>query len=113
MYVEEGKSLREISEATGIPKSTLYGLLKAYGVEFRSKGQPKRIPWRRAWNANRLYMHGATTCEIAELEGVAVDTVVNWLRATNTKMRDRSQSARLRFARRPRRKPQRQREEAA
>jgi IS30 family transposase len=107
MY-EAGLSLREIEGQTDIPYSTIRERLIAYGVEIRKRG---------SGNANRMnheacrqtaFMYevmGLSTTEIADKLGLAHDTIVNRLHHHGVEMRSRSESLRLRFAKRPKARP--------
>lgn len=103
MY-EAGLSLRQIEKQTGIPYSSVRERLIEMGVEMRKRGSAndRRLDHEAVRTTAFLYEKmGLTTTEIGEKLGIAHDTVCNRLKHHGVEMRDRHESARMRFARRP------------
>lgn len=103
LYRDAGFSLTEIQDLTGVPRSTVRGRLVRAGVELRSPGGNRSEPpheeyARTAFLYERMEM---TTTEVSEQLGITHDAVCNRLERHGVTMRSRGESARLRFARRP------------
>lgn len=107
MY-EAGLSLRTIEAQTGIPYTTIRERLIAYGVQMRKRGSAndRRMDHEACIKTAFMYEElGLSTNEIAQELGLAHATVVNRLYHHGVQMRSRSESLKLRFARRPKAKP--------
>lgn len=103
MY-ESGLFLRQIEKQTGHPYSSIRERLIEMGVEMRKRGSAnyRRLDHEAVRTTAFMYENlKLTTTEIAERLGIAHDTVCNRLKHHGTEMRDRHESARMRFARRP------------
>lgn len=100
---EAGFTIREISDLTDIPYSTIYGRLKKSGVELaRIGGTKSRLDHSEFEKTTFLYVKmGMSTNEIAEQLGLVHDTVCYRLDQAGVRRRSRGESIRLRYARRP------------
>jgi excisionase family DNA binding protein len=79
LYVEEGKSIRDIAEALGVSKDIVCRALKAHGIEARTtvKGL---APSKK--DLVRLYASGGKSIrEVAEALGVSKDMVYRALKS--------------------------------
>lgn len=100
---ETGFTLRQVSDLTGVPRITVHGRLIACGVQMRRRGGGKReLPYDEYLRAAVLYeQFEMSTTEIGDTLGLSPSTVRDRLLRHGVRMRDRSESARIRFARRP------------
>jgi len=104
---ETGFSLSEVSDLTGLPKTTIRDRLTRHGVELRSRGGARYEPPHEEY-AKTAFMYqimGMSTVEIGDHLGLSHDTVSNRLMRHGVEMRSRGESARIRFARRPKAQP--------
>lgn len=103
----EGFSLQEISNITDIPKSTVRDRLFKAGVYLGERGQRQgtRLPHHELALTAFLYDRmGWSTTEVGEHFGINHDSVCWRLDQAGVPRRTRGESARLRFARRPKRR---------
>lgn len=100
---ESGCSLREVAEIAGMSRTGMRHRLLCYGVKMRSRGGNQKWPPHDEYAKTAfLYEHvKLSQNEIAELLGIHLSTVQNRLRIHGVQSRERSESARIRFARRP------------
>lgn len=103
---EEGFSLREVSSITGIPKTTIRDRLHRIGFDLGPRGfRGTRLPHSEYDMTCFLYqIMGWSTTEIGEHLHIGHGTVCWRLDRAGVCRRTRGESARLRFARRPRRR---------
>ena len=103
MYVDAGLTLRQIEEITGTPYSTIRDRLSREGVDLRPKGGARgRLKHDEYIKTAFMYERlGLSVTEIAEILGLAHDSVCNRLRRHGVEMRSRGESTRLRFKRVP------------
>jgi uncharacterized protein YjcR len=91
----------------GVPKGTMRHRLLAFGIELRGRGGNHRNPPQREY-VKTAFMYerlGMSTNEIAEQLGLHPSTIQNRLKQHGVEMRSKEESVRLRWERRPRRKP--------
>lgn len=101
---EEGFSLREVSSITGIPFTTIRDRLYRAGVDLGHRGsrQGTRLPHSEFALTSFLYnTMGWSTTEIGEHLSIKHSSVCWRLDQAGVTRRSRGESARIRFARRP------------
>lgn len=112
LYVEAGMSGPEIAKLLHVHKRTVYGYLSAKPRVTRRRGQTAKmrgklrgVPHSEIERTVTLYTEGYSSTEIAEELGITHDTVLYRLEHAGVERRTRAESARLRYARKPRAKP--------
>jgi DNA-binding CsgD family transcriptional regulator len=117
LYVETGMSGPEIAKLLDVNKSTVYGYLSAKprvtrrrGETARQRGKLRNVPHDEIERTAFLYRAppnglGYSSTEVAETLGITHDTVLYRLEHAGVERRTRAESARLRYARKPRAKP--------
>lgn len=107
----------EIAKLLDVNKSTVYGYLRASprvtrprGQTAKQRGKLRDVPHSEIERTVLLYRAppeglGFSSTEIAEELGITHDTVLYRLEHAGVERRTRAESARLRYARKPRAKP--------
>lgn len=94
----------QIAEITGMPVSSVYSRLRAYGVQMRKRGQRAgmgdHIDRAEVEKTRLLYLEGYSSTEVAKMLGITHDTVCYRLELAGVPRRSRGESCRLVFERR-------------
>lgn len=104
-----GFSLDEVGKLINLsPSAVYYRLTKMAGIRMRKSGgqtfgrSGHRLPHQALEEATKLYTAGLSSIEVGEILGISACAVRWRLKVAGVPMRNRTESLRLRYARRPR-----------